>query len=115
MSYVLIALLALVFISAVGSLVYLELLNRKLERAETERFQAMTLPELTDALVQAELVRDSAFEDYKVAYGRWRSYKWGYRRNPYYGRYLVARSLHARSCRRVEKLEALIREKSNGK
>lgn len=114
MSYILIALLALVFVSTFGTLVWLELRNRRLERAETERFKAMTLPELTSALAAAQAERDADFEVYKEAHGRWRSYKWGYRRNPYYGRYVVAQSLYSRSCRRVEKLEALIQEKSNG-
>lgn len=114
MSYFLIALMALVYVSIVGTLVYLELQSRRFERAETAAFSAMTLPELADALAAARVERDADFHVYTEALGRWRSYKWGYRRNPHFGRYVVAQSLYARSCRRVAKLEALIQERSHG-
>lgn len=111
MVYLLIAFAVLLFAAFGGLWFYIDYVDRKNDLAESEALRTLALTELSDALAQAKLDRSDAYRSYVQKHRLWQSYKWGRRHNPHFVPYMIARGVYARTCRRVDKLEAIIREK----
>lgn len=110
MLYLIVAIILLIVLSPVAYILYAEHIDRQNDRAEELRFRAMNPAERQEALEAArrDLVQAHRYLD--RMYRLWRGYKWGYRHNPYLGRYAVAGREHSRAHARVKRFERIIAE-----
>lgn len=110
MLYPIVGIVLLIVFIPVAYILYAEHVDRQNDRAEELRFRAMSTAERQEALDAArrELVQAHRYLD--DMYRLWRGYKWGYRHNPYFGRYTVARREHSRAHARVARFEGIIAE-----